>query len=111
MTYIKEAHGGVFRRVALSGLIDSANRANKNKDNVQTTRVIRHVSHSETEDQADISGTSYYLDEKGQRKLLFKKRSTSSTCAVIFYSKKRSIQKLYRYSLKLYKFFFSPRVC
>lgn len=83
MTYIKEAHGGVFRRVALSGLIDATNRPNKKQD-VQTTRVIRHVSHSETEDQAEVSGGAYYLEEKGQRKLLFKKRSTSSTCAVTF---------------------------
>lgn len=84
MTYIKEAHGGVFRRVALSGLIDSASRPNKRQDNVQTTRVVRHVSHSETEDQTEAPGSSFYLDEKGQKKLLFKKRSTSSACAVSF---------------------------
>lgn len=83
MTYIKEAHGGVFRRVALSGLIDSANRSSKKPENVQTTRVIRHVSHSETEDQSDVPGVSYYLDEKGQRKMhITKKKSTSSTGAV-----------------------------
>lgn len=42
MTYIKEAHGGVFRRVALSGLLDSADRPNKRSNsNIQTTRVIR----------------------------------------------------------------------
>ncbi|KAK6643812.1 hypothetical protein RUM43_000075 [Polyplax serrata] len=81
MTYIKEAHGGVFRRVAFSGLIDSASRGNKKQDHVQTTRVVRHVSHSETDDQTDVPGSSFYLDEKGQKKLLFKKRSTSSACA------------------------------
>ncbi|KAL0270475.1 UNVERIFIED_CONTAM: hypothetical protein PYX00_007876 [Menopon gallinae] len=80
MSYIKEAHGGVFRRVALSGLIDSANRPNKRLENVQTTKVIRHAAHAETEDQTEFHGSSYYLDEKGQRKLVFKKRSTSSTC-------------------------------
>lgn len=42
MTYIKEAHGGIFRRVALSGILDSADRPNKRcNSNVQTTRVIR----------------------------------------------------------------------
>lgn len=42
MTYVKEAHGSVFRRVALSGILDSADRPNKRcNSNVQTTRVIR----------------------------------------------------------------------
>lgn len=41
MTYVKEAHGGVFRRVILSALIDTANKSNK-KQNIQTTRVIRY---------------------------------------------------------------------
>lgn len=84
MSYIKEAHGGVFRRVALSGLIDSANRPNKRSENMQTAKVIRHAAHTETEDQTEFHGSSYYLDEKGQRKLGFKKRSTSSTCTVSF---------------------------
>lgn len=44
MTYVKEAHGGIFRRVALSGILDSADRPNKRcNSNVQTTRVIRCV--------------------------------------------------------------------
>jgi hypothetical protein len=43
MTYIKEAHGGVFRRVALSGLLESANRPHKKEHSMQTTRVIRYV--------------------------------------------------------------------
>lgn len=35
------------------------------------------------EDQPDVAAeASYTIDEKGVRKLLFKKRSTSSTCAV-----------------------------
>lgn len=42
MTYIKEAHGSVFRRVALSALLDTADRPSKHKEpQVQTTRVIR----------------------------------------------------------------------
>ena len=30
--YIREAHGGVFRRVALSGLIDSSGKGQDEKD-------------------------------------------------------------------------------
>lgn len=84
MTYIKEAHGGVFRRVALSGLLDSANRPHRKEANVvQTTRVIRHMNQGEIEDQGEAgTGSCYVMDERGSRKLLFKKRSTSSTCAV-----------------------------
>lgn len=42
MTYVKEGHGSVFRRVALSALIDTADRPSKKEQNVQTTRVIRY---------------------------------------------------------------------
>lgn len=42
MTYVKEAHGGVFRRVVLSGILDSSDRPNKRcNSHMQTTRVIR----------------------------------------------------------------------
>ncbi|XP_034179249.1 unc80, NALCN channel complex subunit isoform X3 [Osmia lignaria lignaria] len=83
MTYVKEVHGGVFRRVALSGILDSADRPNKRcNSNVQTTRVIRHIHQSDLEVHADIGGdTCYTVDDRGTRKFLFKKRSTSSTCA------------------------------
>lgn len=48
MTYVKEAHGGIFRRVTLSGILDSADRPNKRcNSNVQTTRVIRFVNINE----------------------------------------------------------------
>lgn len=41
------------------------------------------MHHSEMEEQCDVPpDTSYSMDEKSVRKLLFKKRSTSSTCAV-----------------------------
>lgn len=43
MTYVKEAHGGVFRIVALSGLLDSAEAYNKPETNLQTTRVIKYI--------------------------------------------------------------------
>ncbi|XP_035727928.1 protein unc-80 homolog isoform X9 [Vespa mandarinia] len=83
MTYVKEAHGGIFRRVALSGILDSTDRPNKRcNSKVQTTRVIRHIHQSDLEEHADIGGdTCYTVDDRGTRKFLFKKRSTSSTCA------------------------------
>lgn len=43
MTFVKEAHGGIFRRVALSSILDSADRPGKKpKSEIQTTRVIRY---------------------------------------------------------------------
>uniref|UniRef100_A0A1B0CSU9 Uncharacterized protein n=2 Tax=Lutzomyia longipalpis TaxID=7200 RepID=A0A1B0CSU9_LUTLO len=73
VTYVKGAHGGPFRRVALSGIMAVTPRPHKKGPNYQTTRVIRHIPHTDTQ--------SYQQDERAQRKLLFKKRSTSSTCA------------------------------
>ncbi|XP_043521274.1 protein unc-80 homolog isoform X3 [Frieseomelitta varia] len=86
MSYVKEVHGGAFRRVALSGILDSADRPNKRcNSNVQTTRVIRHIHQSDLEEHADIGEeTCYTVDDRGTRKFLFKKRSTSSTCAFTF---------------------------
>ncbi|XP_026299992.1 protein unc-80 homolog isoform X3 [Apis mellifera] len=83
MSYVKEVHGGAFRRVALSGILDSTDRPNKRcNSNVQTTRVIRHMHQSDLEEHADIGGdTCYTMDDRGTRKYFFKKRSTSSTCA------------------------------
>jgi hypothetical protein len=43
----------------------------------------RHVHQNELDDTSDIgTGSCFVMDERGSRKLLFKKRSTSSTCAV-----------------------------
>lgn len=43
----------------------------------------RHIHQSDLEEHADIGGdTCYTVDDRGTRKFLFKKRSTSSTCAV-----------------------------
>ncbi|XP_043793963.1 protein unc-80 homolog isoform X2 [Apis laboriosa] len=86
MSYVKEVHGGAFRRVALSGILDSADRPNKRcNSNVQTTRVIRHMHQSDLEEHADIGGdTCYTMDDRGTRKYFLKKRSTSSTCAFAF---------------------------
>lgn len=41
ITYVKEAHSSTFRRVALSALVDTADRPSKKTADVQTTRVIR----------------------------------------------------------------------
>lgn len=43
MAYVREYHGGIFRRVALSGLLDSAERPHKkNKNTIPTTRIVRY---------------------------------------------------------------------
>lgn len=42
ITYVKGAHGGTFRRVALSGILDVCNRPHKKAPIRQTTRVIRY---------------------------------------------------------------------
>ena len=41
VTYIKNAHGGPFRLVVLSGILAVTPRPNKKAHNMQTTRVIR----------------------------------------------------------------------
>lgn len=43
VTYVKGAHGGPFRLVALSGILDVTPRPNKKAPNLQTTRVIRCI--------------------------------------------------------------------
>lgn len=43
VTYIKGAHGGPFRRVALSGILAVTPRPHKKAPLIQTTRVIRYV--------------------------------------------------------------------
>ncbi|KAG5895326.1 hypothetical protein JTB14_000598 [Gonioctena quinquepunctata] len=95
MTYVKEGHGSAFRRVALSALLDTADRPNKKDANIQTTRVIRHVHQSEMEDQPDVQTDtqSYTMDDRGVRKSLFKKRSTSSTCASLLETEAEELPK------------------
>lgn len=41
VTYVKGAHGGTFRRVALSGILAVCTRPNSKPQAKQTTRVIR----------------------------------------------------------------------
>ncbi|XP_044582762.1 protein unc-80 homolog isoform X13 [Cotesia glomerata] len=80
ITYVKENHGGVFRRVALSGILDSSDKPNKRcNSSIITTRVIRHIHQSDYDD--DLGNDCHYIDDRGIRKA-FKKRSTSSTGAL-----------------------------
>ncbi|KAK4883609.1 hypothetical protein RN001_006928 [Aquatica leii] len=81
--YVKEAHGSTFRRVALSALLDTADRPHKKDPELQTTRVIRHIQHSDVEEPepTETVAEPSLSDDRSVRKLLFKKRSTSSTCA------------------------------
>lgn len=43
ITYVKGAHGGAFRRVALSGILAVCNRPHMKPIVKQTTRVIRYI--------------------------------------------------------------------
>ncbi|XP_054724860.1 protein unc-80 homolog [Uloborus diversus] len=81
MSYVREYHGSVFRRVALSGLLDSAERPHKkNKNTIPTTRIVRHTKSIDHEDYRDpiYSPTVFVVDEsayvKSTRKSFFKKR-------------------------------------
>lgn len=74
ITYVKGAHGGPFRRTALSGIMAVTPRPNKKSPNLQTTRVIRHLQPGETQ--------FFQSDEKSSRKILFKKSRASSACPV-----------------------------
>ncbi|KAF5273419.1 hypothetical protein FQA39_LY07436 [Lamprigera yunnana] len=81
--YVKEAHGSTFRRVVLSALLDTVDRPHKKDSDLQTTRVIRHIQHSDIEEPepTEAAAEPSFSDDRSVRKLLFKKRSTSSTCA------------------------------
>ncbi|XP_039948637.1 protein unc-80 homolog isoform X7 [Bactrocera tryoni] len=76
VTYVKGAHGGPFRLVALSGILAVTPRPHKKGPVAQTTRVIRHIP------QAEVAQSIPNDDNRSQRRLLLKKRSTSSACAV-----------------------------
>ncbi|XP_030370602.1 protein unc-80 homolog [Scaptodrosophila lebanonensis] len=75
VTYVKGAHGGPFRLVALSGILAVTPRPHKKGPAAQTTRVIRHIP------QANVVQNIQNEDNRSQRRLLLKKRSTSSACA------------------------------
>ncbi|XP_050665218.1 protein unc-80 homolog [Leptidea sinapis] len=85
LNYVRLAHGHEFRVVALSGLIDTAERPGHQKDSMQTTRVIRHGWRSPDEDKVDgataFDASEVCAEERPHKKFTFKKRSTSSTGA------------------------------
>ncbi|XP_023318464.1 protein unc-80 homolog isoform X2 [Trichogramma pretiosum] len=85
MTYIKEAHGGVFRRVALSCILDSADRPNRVRSEPHQTKVIRHINLYDLDPSADVDADGIYTvdDKTGARRYLFKKRSASSAGAAV----------------------------
>ncbi|KAK7065542.1 hypothetical protein SK128_001024 [Halocaridina rubra] len=93
--YIREGHGGVFRRVALSGLIDSADRPHKQPQKIQTTRVVRRVT---VEDEPYRESPSTMVDELGDggrgRKGLFKKKATSASITSVM-RKAPSVSSVY----------------
>lgn len=76
--YVQESHGGPFRRVALSGILGVTIRPHKKPPLMQTTRVIRHIQYVEPK----IQNYTTSEDIRNQRRLNFKSRSASSTCAV-----------------------------
>ncbi|CAG9579717.1 unnamed protein product [Danaus chrysippus] len=81
LSYVREAHGGQFRLVAFSGLLDTAEKpgTQPKETNMQTTRVIRHVPRADEERPAEPEPV--YTEDKSHKKFTFKKRSTSSTGA------------------------------
>ncbi|KAM7300742.1 protein unc-80 homolog [Ixodes scapularis] len=80
MSYVHDNHGGIFRRVALSGMLDSADRPNKKKNYVPGTRIVRHTKSLEHEEMRDplFSSNVFIIDEtaveKSSRKSFFRKR-------------------------------------
>ncbi|KAL5280592.1 unc-80 family protein [Megaselia abdita] len=76
LTFLKGVHGGPYRIVALSGIIDVTPTVHKKDPFVlHTTRIIRHIP------LKDLQSTTFD-ENKSQRKIYFKKRSTSSSCAI-----------------------------
>ncbi|XP_022101911.1 protein unc-80 homolog isoform X3 [Acanthaster planci] len=86
--YIREAHGGVFRRVALSGLIDSSGKGQDEKDKDKTGK----VGFSETKSDSDKNLPNPPSKDGGEggdvspgtrlRRHLFKKKFRSTDCAL-----------------------------
>ncbi|KAL0832090.1 hypothetical protein ABMA28_001576 [Loxostege sticticalis] len=86
LSYVREAHGGIFRVVAFSGLLDTAERpdSQQKESNMQTTRVIRHIPRPADDERGSDTGadSGCAADERTHnKKFTFKKRSTSSTGA------------------------------
>ncbi|XP_060802082.1 protein unc-80 homolog isoform X1 [Amyelois transitella] len=85
LSYVKEAHGGQFRLVAFSALLDTAERpdSQQKESNMQTTRVIRHIPRTTDDERGSDTGadSGCAADDRSHKKFTFKKRSTSSTGA------------------------------
>ncbi|VVC45096.1 Hypothetical protein CINCED_3A015660 [Cinara cedri] len=81
--YVKETHTSIFRRVMLSGLLDTASQNNEKNSNIQTTRVIRHIPVHEHEEHSKSIAEPFVLD-KTSKKLLFKKRNTITSYSNAF---------------------------
>ncbi|XP_013174007.1 PREDICTED: protein unc-80 homolog isoform X2 [Papilio xuthus] len=85
LSYVKEAHGSEFRLVALSALLDTAERpdSQQRENNMQTTRVIRHIPRMQDDERGSDTGadSGCGADDRSHKKFTFKKRSTSSTGA------------------------------
>ncbi|XP_069159541.1 protein unc-80 homolog isoform X1 [Procambarus clarkii] len=95
LAYTREGHGGVFRRVALSGLIDSADRPHKHRQKLQTTRVVRRVTVEEdTYRDSPPTMTEEGGDAGKGRKGIFKKKSTSSSITSVI-RKAPSVSSVY----------------
>ncbi|XP_023931089.1 protein unc-80 homolog isoform X1 [Lingula anatina] len=83
MHYIKEVHGGTFRRVALSGLLDSMDRKGKKRQKAKEPKkqVLRHTS-SNASDSGEETGkvgtglTGTEPPSARRRRSLFKKKIT-----------------------------------
>ncbi|XP_023246395.1 uncharacterized protein LOC106642097 [Copidosoma floridanum] len=84
INYVKEAHGSIFRRVALSCLLDSATKPNsKSAYEIRSTRIIRHLYPLDVIKEGNQRiDRQDRIDDKEVQKCGFKKRSTSSTCAL-----------------------------
>ncbi|XP_052748646.1 protein unc-80 homolog isoform X2 [Galleria mellonella] len=85
LSYVREAHGGQFRVVAFSALLDTAERpdSQQKESNMQTTRVIRHIPRPADDERGSDTGadSGCAADDRSHKKFTFKKRSTSSTGA------------------------------
>ncbi|XP_069357295.1 protein unc-80 homolog isoform X3 [Maniola hyperantus] len=85
LSYVREAHGGEFRVVAFSGLMDTAERpgTQPKESHMQTTRVIRHIPRTADDERGSDTGadSGCAADDRSHKKFTFKKRSTSSTGA------------------------------
>ncbi|KAK4295652.1 hypothetical protein Pmani_031795 [Petrolisthes manimaculis] len=87
LSYVRDCHGGVFRRVALSGLIDSADRPHKHRQRRVT--IEEDTCHDSPPTMTEEGG-----DGGKGRKGIFKKKSTSSSITSVI-KKAPSVSSVY----------------